>query len=437
VTSIRDRLLALVGATVLLTAVTATVGQGVARAECALPAGNTAQQWDQIAVDTVTAVGKVPFQNEGLLYMAYVNGSVYDAVMSITGGYAPYGPTIAAEPDASPDAAIAAAAYDTLAYYVGTNDVLDCQRDLALADGSDATMHGADVGHAAAAAMIEARTGDGRQTPFGITSGSVPAAGPGVWQPTPPTYASPQTPWVGEVRPFILETPDQYLPPPPPPLMSRVWANEYNEIKLWGAGDSSVRTQEQTDIALFWSTNVIRQYNAAFRQVASQHSLDLLQTTRLIGEGSLVAADAQIACMNAKYDYWFWRPVTAINPTARPSTASLDDGNPRTTEQAGWLPLLGTPNHPEYPAAHGCLTSAMAEVFSQFLGTTNIDLTITSTTVATMPTRHFDTAAQLRTEIINARLWAGLHYRGSSEQGVKLGQKVARYDLAHAFEPIA
>lgn len=176
---------------------------------------------------------------------------------------------------------------------------------------------------------------------------------------------------------------------------------------------------------------MITQYNREFREVATQRGLDLLETTRLIGEGSLVAADAQIACMDAKYHYWFWRPVTAINAT----DASVTDGNRRTVEEAGtWSPLLTTPNHPEYPAAHGCLTSAMAEVFSDFLGTDAIDVTLASTIVPTMPSRHFASARDLRTEIIGARLWGGLHYRTSSEQGVKLGRRVARYDLAHAFK---
>ena len=392
---------------------------------CALPSGNAAQQWDQIAQDAV--LGKVPNQIESFLYMGYVNGAVYDAVTSIEGGYEPLIGPVAAAPGASADAAIAAAAHDTLVYYLGPSPLLDCYLGL-----SDTQSDGAAVGQAAAQNMIAARMNDGRMTPFGTTSGTVPAAAPGVWQPTPPAFAAPQTPWVGEVTPFVDSQQRQFLPPPPPPLNSRQWADDFNEIKALGRATGSPRTQEQTDIARFWSTNTVRQFNTAFRDVATQHGLDLLQTTRLIAEGSIVAADTGIACLHAKYTYWFWRPVTAINPAAR-QTAVADDGNPRTQEESGWTPLLTTPNHPEYPAAHGCVSSAMAEVFSDFLGTDDINVTFTSTIVATMPTRHFATADDLRNEIVLARLWGGLHYRNSTEQGEKLGRKVAHFDLTHAF----
>jgi hypothetical protein len=396
---------------------------------CALPAGNTAQQWDQIAQDAVLA--QVPFQNESFVYMAYVNGAVYDAVTSIDGSYEPLIERVAAAPGASADAAIAAAAHDTLSYYLGPSSLLDCY--LSISDGQP---DGATVGHLAAQNMIAARVNDGRMTPFGTTSGTIPGAATGVWQPTPPAFAAPQTPWVGDVRPFVDTQQRQFLPPPPPPLGSALWARDYNEIKTWGRATSSPRTAEQTDIARFWTANVVRQYNTAFRDVATQHGLDLLQTTRLIGEGSVVAADTQIACMHAKYTYWFWRPVTAINPAARP-VAVGEDGNPRTAEELGWTPLVATPNHPEYPAAHGCITSAMAGVFSNFLGTDDIDLTVTSTVTSPIfgNTRHFATADELRTEILYARLWAGLHYRNSSEEGIKLGRKVAHFDLTHSFAP--
>jgi hypothetical protein len=158
-----------------------------------------------------------------------------------------------------------------------------------------------------------------------------------------------------------------------------------------------------------------------------------------------VGADAQISCMYAKYHYLFWRPVTAIDPTSVSSDGfgsmpGFDDGNPATAEQPGWRPLITTPNHPEYPAAHGSITSAEAEVFSEFLGTGAIDVDIHGFDPASpagnlAATRHFDTAAELRAEIVDARVWAGVHYRFSGVAGVNLGREVAQYDLAHAFGP--
>jgi hypothetical protein len=161
---------------------------------------------------------------------------------------------------------------------------------------------------------------------------------------------------------------------------------------------------------------------------------------------NVVAADAGISVMHAKYHHLFWRPVTAIDPTAVTpdgygSATGYDDGNAGTVEQTGWRPLLATPNHPEYPAAHGSLTGAMADVFSAFLGTSQINLDIrgfdpNGPAGNLNAVQHFNTADDMRTEIVNARTWGGLHYRFSGVAGVLLGHQVATYDLKHAFQPI-
>jgi hypothetical protein len=240
-----------------------------------------------------------------------------------------------------------------------------------------------------------------------------------------------QTPWIATVRPFILTSPDQFLPDPPPALSSNEWADEYNEIQRWGRLHDSPRTAEQTGIALFWTTNPVAQYNTAFRDLATSHALSVLETARLYAMGNIVGVDSTIACMNAKYHYGFWRPLTAIRADG--------DGNAATSAEPDWTPTVTTPNHPEYPAAHGCVTSAMAEVFSNFLDTSRIDVTLKSTVVSpdpnvpTIASRHFERAEDLRAEIINARLWGGMHYTGSTKAGIVLGRKVAQYDLKHAF----
>src|SRR5262249_3875518 len=159
----------------------------------------------------------------------------------------------------------------------------------------------------------------------------------------------------------------------------------FNEIKAYGAADSSVRTDEATAVAKFWSANVIRQYNRAGRDLAAARGLSLLESARLLAMINVVGADALMSCLHAKYRYLFWRPVTAINGSLDPTAVTsdgfgpvpgYDDGNPATVEQAGWRPLLTTPNHPEYPAAHGVITSALAEVFSSFLGTNEFDVDV-------------------------------------------------------------
>jgi hypothetical protein len=412
----------------------------------ALPSGNTVQQWNAIAENTV--VGSGAFQAEGFIYMAYVSAAVYDAVVSIQGGYEPYGAVIPVAPGASADAAAVEAAYRTLIYYFpGQAVTLDTFYTEALAlipDGASKTA-GLAVGLAAATNILNLRAGDGLRTPIGVTSPfPTLAPGAGVWRRTPPAFAAPQTPWVADVRPFILQGADQFLPDPPPSLQSTDWAEAFSQIKTYGEATSNARTPEQTAIGRFWSANVVRQYNRLAREVAEDKGL--LQTARLVAMVDIVGADALISCLFAKYHYQFWRPVTAIDPTAVTADGlgpvpGYDDGNPATLEQPGWRPLLATPNHPEYPAAHGAITSAMAEVFSTFLGTQRIDLDIHGFDGAGPAGNlnaviHFERANDLRNEIVYARLWAGLHYHFSSVAGVVLGRNVAKHDLREAFRPL-
>jgi len=418
---------------------------GVARtAAAATP--NAVEQWNKIAEDTVVTSGA--FQNEGLIYMGYVSAAVYDAVASIQSGYATYGAALPYVPKgASADAAAIEAAYRTLlAYYpsqAATLTPLYLSSMLGIPAGPAKT-GGEIVGLEASDQMVAIRSTDRRATT--LTSSSTFTtlpAGPGVWRMTPPAFLAPQTPWVANVRPFILQKGDQFLPPPPPALSSTEWSDAFNQIKSVGAANSTTRTPAQTAVALFWTANVIRQYNRAARDIVDARGLGLLQTARLAAMVNVVGADAQISCMNAKYHYLFWRPVTAIDPAAVTSDGfgampGVGDGNPATAEQTGWRPLIATPNHPEYPAAHGSMTSAQAEVFATFLGTGQINLDLHGFDPAgpagnLNAVRHFNSVDDLRTEIVNARLWAGVHYPFSGLAGVTLGQNVAQYDLKHAF----
>jgi len=418
---------------------------GAVPATAVLPPGNTVAQWNKIAEDTV--VGSGAFQSEGFIYMAYAAAAVYDAVVAIEGGFEPYGPAMTAPDGASTDAAIVEAGYRTLVYYFPSqaeNLGLLYTEALGLIPDGTAKNDGQAVGLAAATNIINLRTGDGRMTPIGVTS-SFPTLppGPGVWRLTPP-FAAPQTPWAGNVRRFVLQSVDQFLPDPPPSLQSQEWVEAFNEIRAYGGATGSARSEEQTNLARFELANVIRQYNLVGRDITAAHSLSLLETARLAAMVDLVGADALGSALYAKYHYLLWRPVTAIDPTAVIADGfgpvpGFDDGNPATVEQPGWRPLLTTPNHPEYPCAHCVITSAMAEVFSTFLGTSQIDLDIHGFDPARPAGNldavlHFASANELRREIIDARIWAGLHYRFSGVAGVVLGRNVAKYDLKHAFD---
>jgi hypothetical protein len=184
---------------------------------------------------------------------------------------------------------------------------------------------------------------------------------------------------------------------------------------------SAVRTTAQTAIAYFWNANVISALNQALQNIATQHHLDLIDTARLLAMGNMVSTDAGMACFDSKYTYLFWRPITAIH------NADID-GNPATTADPTWTPLVTTPNHPEYPSQHGCVTSAFAQGLANALGTSHINATIPgaeggATTLTTSQT--FTTVRDLDTQLVDARVWIGFHYRNSVIVGENLGTAVA------------
>ena len=410
--------------------------------------GNVAEQWNQNAENTVVNSGA--FQAEGLIYMAYVSAAVYNASVAINGHYAPLGTGVTAAEGSSTDAAIIEAAYDTLVHYFPAQSSTLYQLYSQALNGiqpGTAKSNGQAVGLAAAASVIALRTGDGRLTPIATTSSfTAKTPGPGVWRLTPPAYAAPQTPWVGDVKPFVLHSADQFLPDPPPELGSDDWVTAFQYLEAYGALNSSVRTAQQTTIARFWTANVIRTYNRIVRDVADARGLNSSDTVRLAAMVNVIAADAAISMMHAKYHYLFWRPVTAIDPSSvKPGgdgfgpVPGYSDGNQATTEQLGWRPLIVTPNHPEFPSAHTSLTAAVIKTLSQFLGTDEINLDVhgfdpTGPAGNLNAVQHFATADDLLQQVSNARAWGGLHYPFSLAAGLRLGRQVADYDVHHAFQ---
>jgi len=409
----------------LVALVTPTLAHHPSSALAATPASPAAViTWNGIARRAAIQVAKQTTAH-AISSIAFAQAAVYDAVVAIEGGYQPYQVRLAQLPDASLDAAVATAAHHVLVHYLPAQQAaLDTDYVTALAavpDGA-AKAAGITVGQATAAGIIARRQGDGLEADIGFT---MPAPGPGVWQ--LPEGQNPMTPWASKLRPFLLQRPDQFRPGPPSALTSRAWAADFNEVKTIGGLDSPSRTAEQTDIARFWTTNPVVQYNAAFEQIALERNLDAVQTARLFAMGNLVGADALIACFDAKYTYLSWRPQFAI-------PLGESDGNPATVGDPTWKPLLGAPTHPEYPSGHGCLTGAEAEVLTSFLGTNRIDLDLTSTAPNLLqPQRHYERVADLTQEIKNARVWGGIHFRDATVKGLTLGRKVADWTLKRYF----
>jgi hypothetical protein len=256
---------------------------------------------------------------------------------------------------------------------------------------------------------------------------------PGVWIFAPPPSAqAPQIPWLAYMRPFMLRAPWQFRVGPQPSLTSRRYTRDLAEIQAYGSAASTMRTPEQTAVAQFWNAFATNQTNAMITGVVTAHGMDAVDAARAFAMANMLDTDAGIACWDSKYHYLAWRPVTAIQH------ADID-GNPATTADAAWTPLLTTPNHPEYPAAHGCITGAESDMLTTLLHTQQIEVDVPgaaggATTLTT--TRHYANAADLRHEIVDARVWAGLHFRRSAVVGVRLGRSVARYDLARYFRPV-
>lgn len=399
--------------------------------------GAVAIQWNLIAQNALqapmtmasTAMAGLSMP-KAFVILSYAHAAMYNAVVAIEGGYQPYLVATTAPDGASAPAAAAAAVHAVLMNHLpAQKDMLDMElwdTLQALGSTSGDRAKGAAVGRAAAAAILALRAGDGLDEADTYT---IPTAAPGVWEPFPTPTTPALDPWVAVMKPFVMTGPSQFRPGPPPRLGSRTYVRDLEEVRLMGAVDSAARTPEQTEIAKFWQTNGVIQYNEMFRTVAGQRGLGLLEAARFFAMGNLIGTDAMVAAFDAKYHYELWRPWTTIRK------ADLD-GSPATAPDPTWMHLAMLPNHPEYVAAHTTFASAIAEMLTAFLGTRSIGISLTSTTTGMTPTTYtYATAEDLRSQVINARTWGGLHYRNSSVVGNDVGRRMAAYALKNHFKP--
>jgi hypothetical protein len=380
--------------------------------------------WDAIGSQAFTAASLSPA--EGHVIFAYVAIAVYDSVIAIKGGYRPFANDVDAPEGASAEAAVVAAAHRILVHYLPAQapTILDPAYIASLATIPDgqAKTDGIETGEEVAALLIDQRADDGFRATVTYTPPNPPI--PGVWIPTAQT--PPIGTYLGLMRPFSLRSARQFRPHGPPALSSRRWAREYNEVKEIGSSGSTTRTEAQTLAARFWAEPPVQQAHGSFRKLIRDRQLDVVDAARFMGMISVVYADALIACFDAKYHYAFWRPITAIR-------AGDTDGNDETVGDPGWSPLLPvTPNHPEYPSAHSCVTPAGGRVIARFLGTEEIDFTVPSLTG--LGDRHYARARDLQDEVGNARIWGGIHYRSAVEDGIVIGKKTTHQVLARHFK---
>jgi hypothetical protein len=424
-----------VGVSIGIAALCAALAPPAARAD-------TVTDWNDTASTAIVSLAAQP-PPVAVLSFAMVQGAVYDAVNAIDRDHRPYLVQPAARPTDSKDAAAATAAFRVLAGLFpdqpAIQTLLQTRYAASLATVPDtppgAKADGIAIGDQAAAAMLAARADDGRGGAFTPVTGDTP----GAYRPTPPFFAADPAPWVGNVRPFLVPTVEMLRLPAPPPLTSRAYTRDFNEIKSVGALNSTTRTPDQTDAAIFWQDHAFALWNRIFRTVAADQGLSIDDNARMLAMTNLAAADAAIGCWNNKYHWNFWRPITAIREADT-------DGNPATTGDPSWLPLfdpstpvapgqaaLVTPPFPEYPSGHNCAAGSIVRTLQDFFGTDQIGFTVRSNKSGT--TRSFSRLSDALRENINARVWAGIHFRTSDIRGAMLGQKVAGYLHRHFFQP--
>lgn len=415
---------AFLGAALLAVSIGGTVD---ARRGAADPAVIT--DWNATMVATIVIdAGKA--NAEGLFWYSFVQAAVYNAVNGITHKYDlykwhRYGPR-----SASPEAAAATAAYRVLLYYFPASQVrLDAAYAASLAKIPDSRSkrQGIRYGKHAAAHIIGLRSADGRNAVLTVA----PPLAAGDWRPTPPAMAPMLVPWLSQVTPFTMRSPDQFRPGPPPALTSATYTTEFNEVKAFGAKIGSSRSLAQTQTALFFSDIAIGALQGALRDLATRRGLNISDSARLFAAADLAGSDSGIAAWDAKFHYHWWRPITAIQ-------LAVDDGNPNTAPDGLWAPLINTPPYPDYPSGLCNLMAAVSRSVTRVLGDGTIDLNITSVAGGTpgLPlTRHYATASDLLTDAINARVWSGIHFRTADVVAAQMGTSVANFALDHYFKP--
>ncbi len=321
--------------------------------------------WSSTA-NNILIAAKVPLGGYSSRGIAIVQAAVYEAVNAITKRYPPDRIKLDPAPGASVEAAIAAANRATLLKLAPSQQAaIDKAYQAALSAIGDgpAKTAGVTVGEQAAAAILALRANDGADAPESYR----PHTTAGVYVPTNIPILShwPQR------KPWLIASADQFRPGPPPNLTSDLWARDYHEIKTLGAKNSATRTAAQTDSARFWEGPASTLYLPVVLSVTTLAGREVTQNARLLAVTTAALDDAGIAVMEAKYQYHFWRPITAI----RNGDA---DGNDATERDASWIPFIETPPHPEYPCAHCILAATVGTLVAEPFHRTSTHLLLIS-----------------------------------------------------------
>jgi hypothetical protein len=391
-------------------------------------AGDSVMEWNDIARQMIVVPALTPVQQTRA--MAIVHVAVHDAVSGITGRYARYHSTRVAPAEASAEAAAISAAYHALIVMFGGSSSLDTAYATSLAAHgiamSDVSLA---YGRSVAEDILMLRQDDGAaQAAFPYLPDG--AGMPGVWTPMSALPAAQALlPGWGAVTPWVLHSGSQFRPDPPPALDSGRYARDYNEVRQLGALTNSTRTDEQSQIALFWRASPTALWNPILRRAIESRGLDLSATARVAALFYLAAADASVACWEAKYVYNFWRPEPAI-------VRGDGDDNRATVGDPTWRPFLPTPPHPEYPSAHTANSGAMAAILKAVFGDSP-GYVIEATSPQNVGfVRYWQTFSEGVQEVIDARIYSGIHFRTADQAGARMGRQIAKFVMTHALRPV-
>ena len=403
----------------LLLAAAATL---LALAAPPLARADTVTDWNRHAASAlITSAGQAP--PVALLHLAMVHGAVYDAVNSIDRSYRPYLTWAPATPFDSKDAAAATAAYRVLVSIVPAQgaalEALYMSSLAGIPDGP-AKAGGIAAGEAAATVMIESRAYDGRFGPFRFTISTAV----GAFRPNLPAFVNDPNAWLKDVTPFLIENSGQFRTAGPYPLTSPEYAREFAEVKAVGSLTSTTRTADQTHAARYWAESPAATWSRTARTISAQRGLSLVENARLFAMLYLTAADTAISVWDDKAFWSNWRPITAIRE-------ANSDGNPATEADPAWLPLLANPPYPEHPSGLVGNGAAFFTTLQQFLGT---DEVAWSDTTGAGLQRSFTRLSQAIDEMVDARVWSGIHFRVADEAAVRIGMQVANWRQQHYFE---
>jgi hypothetical protein len=390
--------------------------------------GDALIAWNTTALDAVRA-GKTnpPLTARNL---AMVQVAVFDAINSIDPLYQAYGGIqVAAPHGASETAAVAGAADEVLRALYPTQTTLF---DATLAEtkstsgvGALAWARGEAVGRQVADAILGLRANDGS----GAYVNAPVATQPGMWQPTPPAYAKPVGLNFAYVTPFAMINPSQFRPGPPPALTSAEYTAAYNQVKLYGSANSTLRTPDQTAFAKFWSDlpgttfTPPGHWNQIAQDAAMSTGMSLPAEARLFAVLDIALADAGISCWETKNYYDFWRPVTAIRD-------GNNDGNPLTVGDPNWTPLWATPAFSSYTSGHATFSAAAATVLDAVFGS-HFAFTDPGDPAEHLPARSFASFDQAAAEAAASRMYGGIHFSFDNQTGLQVGKEIGTFVLMH------